>query len=140
MFSNGVIKNLTVAGDIYTEQLCVGGVAALASGTNIQISHCRSLVNIHTSKTNSVVYQGGVLGALYNGGAVCGLTLEDCLFGGLLYGTNLKLCGGMIGWSDKTNNLTMRRVAMRRVGNTMDLGDYDNNGVYHKSVPLPAND
>ena len=135
-----VIKNLTVAGDIYTEQLCVGGVAALASGTNIQISHCRSLVNIHTSKTNSVVYQGGVLGALYNGGAVCGLTLEDCLFGGLLYGTNLKLCGGMIGWSDKTNNLTMRRVAMRRVGNTMDLVDYDTSGSYHKSVPLPAND
>lgn len=135
-----VIKNLTVAGDIYTEQLCVGGIAALASGTNIQISHCRSLVNIHTSKTNSVVYQGGVLGALYNGGAVCGLTLEDCLFGGLLYGTNLKLCGGMIGWSDKTNNLTMRRVAMRRVGNTMDLVDYDTSGSYHQTTPLPAND
>ena len=135
-----VIKNLTVAGDIYTEQLCVGGIAALASGTNIQLLHCRSLVSIHSSKTNSAVYYGGLLGALYNNGAACGLTLEDCLFDGLLYGTNLHLCGGMIGWSDKSNNLTMRRVAMRRVGSTQVLVDDDNAGTYHQAVPLPVND
>ena len=135
-----VIKNLTVAGDIYTDQLCIGGIAALASGNNIQLLHCRSLVNIHTSKTNSTVYHGGVLGALYNNGAVCGLTLEDCLFDGTLYGTNLYLRGGMIGWSDKSNNLTLRRVAMRRLGNSLDLVDYDNLGAYHQTTPLPAND
>lgn len=135
-----VIKNLTVAGDIYTEQLCVGGIAALASGTDIQLQRCRSLVNIHSSKTNSAVYYGGLLGALYNNGTACGLMLEDCLFDGMLYGTNLFLCGGMIGWSDKSNSLTLRRVAMRRVGSTQVLVDYDNTGAYHQAVPLPVND
>ena len=86
------------------------------------------------------MYYGGLLGALYNNGTVCGLTLEDCLFDGMLYGTNLFLCGGMIGWSDKSNNLTLRRVAMRRVGSTQVLVDYDNTGAYHQAVPLPVND
>ena len=129
-----------MAGDIYTEQLCVGGIAALASGTDIQLQRCRSLVNIHSSKTNSAVYYGGLLGALYNNGTACGLMLEDCLFDGMLYGTNLFLCGGMIGWSDKSNSLTLRRVAMRRVGSTQVLVDYDNTGAYHQAVPLPVND
>ena len=90
--SDGTIKNLTVKGDIYPENIgnSVGGVAGICNGG--KISNCTSGVNI-IGETQSTV--GGVVGS-----AEVGSTVENCRYTGTInvtHSDSSKGMGGVVG-------------------------------------------
>ena len=95
-----VIKNLHVAGDIYTSKKYAGGLVGTQYGA-VTIENCRVSTVIH-SYTSGEGYHGGIVG--HNGNASGSqLTIEGCVFDGKLLtegSTATTKCGGFVGYSN----------------------------------------
>ena len=119
-FNGGTVKNLHVAGDIYTSNKFAAGILACQSG-EVTIENCRSSVAIH-SHTAGDGSHGGLVG-LNKDEKRSWLTITGCLFDGRLLseGTTLTThCGGFIGWKDNSATIykSLFDPAEVTVGNT----------------------
>ena len=91
--SGATIKDLNVAGDIYTYKKFATGLVGKTSGAKTTITNCRVSTVIHSSTEGDGTHAGIV--ALPNGE----LTITDCIYDGRLLttkGTNN--CAGFVGW------------------------------------------
>ena len=105
-----VIKNLHVAGHIYTSAKYAAGLAGSQYG-DVTIQNCRSSVTIHSSveNANSDGTHGGFIA--YFGGQHKHLSFEGCVFDGKLLTTNgTSHCGGFVGWANGVSNSTDTEV------------------------------
>ena len=101
-YTNGAtIKNLKVAGDIYTERKFGAGLIARPNGTTT-ITNCQVSTVIHSS-VNGDGTHGGYLA--YPQGNV---NFSGCAYTGRMFTTNgTKNCGGFVGWhNSKTYSFT----------------------------------
>ena len=92
---NAVIKNLHVAGTIYTNQKKAAGIVGESHGA-LTLTGCISSVNINSSIGNDGTHCGLVSTLSGSGNTI---TIEGCVFDGSFAttaGTNN--CGGFIGW------------------------------------------
>ncbi len=92
------IKDLLVAGNIYTSEQFAASVAGYAVGNNT-ITNCKSTVVI-TSSVNGDGTHGGLV-ANVNGGNT---TIQDSYFKGSLLGENTHSVGGLVGWVNYESN------------------------------------
>ena len=100
--NNATIKNLVVAGHIYSSAQHNGGIAARAYGDNNHIENCVSNVSIHSNRSGS-----GDADDCTNGGFIGLLNTDDthvyfngCAFTGELLGTETRNWGGFVGWRE----------------------------------------
>lgn len=103
-----VIKDLHVAGDIYTSKKYAAGIAGTQYGT-VSITNCRSSVTIHSYTAGDGTH-GGFVGRNGNGDK-SSITIEGCLFDGKLLtcGTTATTdCSGFVGYksNDRTVSIT----------------------------------
>ena len=100
---NAVIKDLRVAGDIYTSRMYAAGLVSQPSGT-LTITDCHVSTVIHSSVSGDGTH-GGIVARLGNATST---TISGCLFDGRLLTTNgTTSCGGIVGWHDgKTFSIT----------------------------------
>ena len=92
---NATIKNLHVAGTIYTTQKKAAGIVG-ESLSALELYNCRSSISIHSSVSGDGTH-GGLVSTL--SGENNTVTIEGCVFDGSFAttaGTNN--CGGFIGW------------------------------------------
>ena len=87
------IKNLHVAGHIYTSAKFAAGLAGSQYG-DVSIENCRVSTVIHSSVSGEGTHGGFV--AVNNSNST--LTIEGCLFDGRLLGSSTIKCGGFVGW------------------------------------------
>jgi len=92
------IKNLHVAGTIYTSNKFAGVVGSLDAGYDVNLSYitaCRSSLTINSSASGDGTH-GGFAGLIpqYNSN----IHFTDCLFDGQLLGSETHSCGGFVGW------------------------------------------
>ena len=88
------IKNLHVAGDIYTSAKYTAGLVAQHWGT-LNVENCRNSIVIHSSVSGDGTHGG--FEAMNRGK----LNITGCLFDGKLLTTNgTKNCGGFVGWHE----------------------------------------
>ena len=97
--NNATIRNLVVAGHIYSSTQHNGGIATSAYGNN-HIKNCVSNVSIHSNRSGSGdagdCTNGGFIGVLKTNGTY--VYFEGCAFTGQLLGENATNWGGFIGW------------------------------------------
>ena len=86
------IKNLHVAGDIYTSAKYAAGLVAQNSGELTAIVNCLSSVNIHSTVSGDGTHGGFVAAASGQ------ITITGCAFNGRLLGAATEKVGGFIGW------------------------------------------
>jgi len=86
------IKNLHVAGDIYTANVQAAGIVARKWGT-LTIENCHVSLNIHSTYSGDAEH-GGLVASNNNGQ----LTIRNCAFTGSLLGNTSTKCGGFVGW------------------------------------------
>ena len=100
---NATIKNLKVAGDIYTSRKFAAGLIAQPSGTTY-ITDCLIGTVIHSS-VNGDGTHGGIVARLSNNTTEMNIT--GCVFNGrLLTNNGTHSCAGFVGWWDsKTANI-----------------------------------
>ena len=92
---NAVIKNLHVAGTIYTSVQKAAGFVGESHGA-LTITGSRSSININSSKSGDGTH-GGFVATL--SGANNTILIEGCVFDGSFATTaNTTNCGGFIGW------------------------------------------
>ena len=92
---NAVIKNLHVAGTIYTNQKKAAGIVGESHGA-LTLTGCISSVNIHSSVSGDGTH-GGLVSTLSGSGN--DITIDGCVFDGSFATTNgTTNCGGFIGW------------------------------------------
>ena len=96
---DATIRDLKVAGDIYTSQKFAGGLVARPYGAT-SITNCAVSTVIH-SRVNNDGTHGGIVGMPEGNGS---LTIVGCYNGRLLTSTNTNNCGGFVGWH---NNQTI---------------------------------
>ncbi|MBR6846538.1 MAG: InlB B-repeat-containing protein [Bacteroidales bacterium] len=98
------IKNLKVAGDIYTRTQFAGGLIGRAGDGNNVIQNCIVSVNIHSSISGDGTH-GGFIAHLQGGnGALSETTFTGCAFTGSITTTNNTTnVGGFVGWCDWGN-------------------------------------
>ena len=104
------IKNLHVAGHIYTSAKFAGGLAGEQYG-DVTIQNCRSSVTIVSSveNTNNDGTHGGFIA--YFGGKQKHLSFKGCVFDGKLLTTNgISHCGGFVGWANGVSGTTDTEV------------------------------
>ena len=92
---NAVIKNLHVAGTIYTSAKKAAGIVGESHGA-LTLTGCRSSISIHSSVSGDGTH-GGLVSTL--SGSEKDIYIEGCVFDGSFAttaGTNN--CGGFIGW------------------------------------------
>ena len=95
-----IIKNLHVAGDIYTSAKYAGGLVGTQYGA-VSIENCHISTIIHSSTEGDGTH-GGIVG-LNGGGSSSSLTITGCLFDGkLLTSGTTTNCGGLVGWRNGT--------------------------------------
>ena len=99
------IKNLHVAGHIYTADMFAGGLAGSQYGT-VSIENCRVSTVIHSSVSGDGTHGGFV--AVNNSNST--LTIEGCLFDGRLLGSSTIKCGGFVGFADGVSGTTDTEV------------------------------
>jgi uncharacterized repeat protein (TIGR02543 family) len=87
-----IIKNLHVAGNIYTGAKYCGGLIGNCWGT-IYIDNCRI-----SSTITSSVSGDGTHGGLVAACEASALNIRGCLFDGQLLGTSTSCVGGFVGW------------------------------------------
>lgn len=98
------IKNLKVAGDIYTRSNFAGGLVAQVKGTT-NITNCHVSTVIHSS-INDNGSHGGIVGRMYSNNH--GVNITGCVYDGrLLTSSGTTLCGGFIGWYANSNKVTV---------------------------------
>ena len=101
-YTNGAtIKNLKVAGDIYTERKFGAGLIARPNGTTT-ITNCQVSTVIHSSVNDDGTHGGFTA---YPQGNV---NFSGCVYDGRLFTTNgTTKCGGFVGWhNSKTYSFT----------------------------------
>ena len=92
---NAVIKNLHVAGTIYTNQKKAAGIVGESHGA-LTLTGCISSVNINSSIGNDGTH-GGLVSTL--SGENNTIIIDGCVFDGSFATTNgTTNCGGFIGW------------------------------------------
>ena len=92
------IKNLHVAGTIYTSNKFAGVVGSLDAGYDINLSYitaCRSSLTINSSISGDGTH-GGFAGLIPQHDS--NIHFTDCLFDGQLLGSETHSCGGFVGW------------------------------------------
>ena len=101
---NATIKNLKVAGDIYTSRKFAAGLVAQPSGTT-NITNCIVSIIIH-SNVNGDGTHGGIVARL--GSNTTEMNITGCVFNGrLLTSEGTYSCSGFVGWWDqKTANIS----------------------------------
>ncbi len=102
------IKNLHIAGSIYSSAKYNAGIACSATGTNT-IEGCVSSVSINSNK-NGDCTNGGFIGNLVGG--YCRVTFYGCAFLGEMIGENASNWGGFIGWCDYMELDTSRKATI----------------------------
>ena len=92
---NATIKNLHVAGEIYTSAMKGAGLVGESHGA-LTIENCRSSVAINSSKKGDGTH-GGFVATL--SGKDNDIRIDGCIFDGSFATTNGTIgCGGFIGW------------------------------------------
>lgn len=100
-YVNGAtVKNLTVKGYITASSKYAGSFVGQAEG-DVTIEKCISTVEI-TSTVNGDGTHGGLVGVLNSGT----LNINNCGFIGAINGSGTDKCGGLIGWSNGTTNIS----------------------------------
>ena len=92
---DGVIMNLSVAGNVRSSAYHTSGLVGGCSGNSV-IKNCNVAATV-----NSDAYAGGLVG---HGGDGNTVIIENCVFSGTISGFN-KFAGGLLGWCD---NLTLK--------------------------------
>lgn len=104
-YVNGAtIRNLKLKGNINASGKFAASIAGRAEG-NVTIEKCLSEVVI-TSTVNGDGTHGGLVGV--NAGT---MTINNCGFTGKIVGSSTTHCGGFVGWSDGTNNISNSFIA-----------------------------
>jgi hypothetical protein len=88
----GTIKNLSVAGTIYTSNKMAGGIVAEIFGGTIQ--NCVSSVNIESSFVGDAAY-----GGIAFRGSATGCTVKDCLYTGTINAPDAYNIAGILGFT-----------------------------------------
>ena len=92
---NATIKNLHVAGTIYTSEQKAAGFVGESLG-NLTLTDCISSVNINSSKSGDGTH-GGLVSTLSGKGHT--VTIDGCVFDGSFATTSgTTNCGGFVGW------------------------------------------
>lgn len=92
---NATIKNLHVAGTIYTSEQMAAGFVGESHG-NLTLTDCISSVNINSSKSGDGTH-GGLVSTLSGKGNT--VTIDGCVFDGSFATTSGTIhCGGFVGW------------------------------------------
>ena len=97
---NAVIKNLHVAGTIYTSAKKAAGFVGESHGA-LTLTGCRSSISIHSSTVTGNDNHDGTHGGLVStlSGENNTVTIDGCVFDGSFATTNGTInCGGFIGW------------------------------------------
>ncbi len=94
--NGATIKNLRIAGNIYSSAQFNASMARLATGTNT-IRGCVSTVSIHSNKYGDCT-NGGFIGFINTDDS--SIAFEGCAFTGEMIGANATNWGGFIGWRD----------------------------------------
>lgn len=98
------IKNLKVAGDIYTRTQYAGGLIGRAGDGDNVIQNCIVSVNIHSSISGDGTHGGFIAHLQGDNGALCKTTFTGCAFTGSITTTNNTTnVGGFVGWCDWGN-------------------------------------
>ena len=92
---NATIKNLHVAGTIYTTQKKAAGIVG-ESLSALELYNCRSSISIHSSVSGDGTH-GGLVSTLSGRGN--DILIDGCVFDGSFATTaGTKGCGGFVGW------------------------------------------
>ena len=98
------IKNLKVAGDIYTRTQFAGGLIGRAGDGDNVIQNCIVSVNIHSSISGDGTHGGFIAHLQGSNGVLCETTFTGCAFTGSITTTNNTTnVGGFVGWCDWGN-------------------------------------
>ena len=122
-----IIKNLHVAGHIYTSKKYAAGLVGTQYGA-VVIRGCRSSVTIH-SRTSGDGTHGGLLGRHAAGT----LDIEGCVFDGkmLTEGTTAThSCGGLVGWCSTTTTINNSIYAPAVIANNEAEVGTDNSATF----------
>ena len=132
---NAVIKNLHVAGTIYTNQKKAAGFVGESHGA-LTLTGCISSVNINSSIKGDGTH-GGLVSTL--SGENNTIIIEGCVFDGSFATTNgTNNCGGFIGWPTyNTPTITNSLMAPASVGARMLANTFTR--VYSTNEPTITN-
>ena len=132
---NATIKNLHVAGTIYTSRKKAAGIVGESHGA-LTLTGCRSSIAINSSVSGDGTH-GGLVSTLSGSGNA--ITIEGCVFDGSFAttaGTNN--CGGFIGWPTyNTPTITNSLMKPSSVGAGMVANTFTR--VYSTNEPTIVN-
>ena len=102
------IKNLTVTGTIKTSVKYAAGIAMhkYGDGTTATIENCISDVTIESTVSGDGTH-GGIIAVVDYGT----LNINNCAFTGAINGSTTNKCGGFIGYTNKTSNISNSYVS-----------------------------
>ena len=102
------IKNLTVTGTINTSVKYAAGIAMhiYGDGTTATIENCISDVTIESTVEGDGTH-GGIIAVVDQGT----LNINNCAFTGAINGSTTNKCGGFIGWTNQTSNISNSYVS-----------------------------
>ncbi len=98
---NATIKNLVIAGSIYSLAQYNGSIAVRATGSNNHIQNCISRVSINSNREGECA-NGGFIGRLHTDGTE--VAFEGCTFAGEMLGSQATNWGGFVGGRTYENN------------------------------------
>lgn len=100
--SGASVKNISTTGTITSSGKFSGGIVGAAGDGAVNISNCRSNVEMDFTTGGDSTY-GGIVGLINNSGNV---TMTNCYFTGKIIssGSSLEGIGGLCGWKDSTLN------------------------------------
>ena len=134
---DATIKNLHVDGTIYISVMKAAGFVG-ESHRNLNITNCRSSININSSKNGDGTH-GGFVATL--SGASNTILIDGCVFDGSFATTNgTNGCGGFIGWGvynkPTINNSLMKpsNVAASMVEKTFARWYTGDEGIYEPTI------
>lgn len=100
-YVNGAtIKNLIVKGSITTGQKFAASIVGMSEGTT-KIENCLSYVTINSSVSGDGTH-GGLVANVSSGTT----TIDSCGFAGAINGSRTNSCGGLVGWSNGTTQIS----------------------------------
>ena len=134
---NAVIKNLHVAGTIYTSAKKAAGFVGESHGA-LTLTGCISSVNINSNVSGDGTH-GGLVSTL--SGENNAITIEGCVFDGSFATTNgTTNCGGFIGWgvynkpTIKNSLMKPGSVAAGMLNSTFARWYTGNEGIYEPTI------
>lgn len=114
----GTIKNLRVAGDIYTTNKMAGGIVAEIFGGTIQ--NCVSAVNIESSFVGDAAY-----GGIAFRGSAAGCVVKDCLYTGTINAPEAYNIAGILGFTGSDCSSTVSNcLFMGTITGSPQASDY----------------